>query len=288
MFAAGILFALGALFFWGFGDFLIQRSTRKVGDWETLFMITLFGVGILTPFVYGNLGALFHTPNILVLMAVSISLLFAALLDFEALKLGKIAIVEPILVLEVPVAAILAFSIINETVEPPQIFLISTIMCGIILVSLRFHHFSKKHWTEKGVLLVTLSAIFMGVSNTLVGFASRITNPLFTNWFISIFIMLISFFYLVSNRRLHKLYHDFKLNKKLILTVSTIDNLGWVSFAFATSLIPIAVAMALSESYIALAALLGLLINRERLIRHQKIGLITAISSAVVLAAVTA
>ena len=33
VFEIGILFALAALVFWGFGDFLIQRSTRKFGDW---------------------------------------------------------------------------------------------------------------------------------------------------------------------------------------------------------------------------------------------------------------
>lgn len=286
-FTAGILFALTALFFWGFGDFLIQRSTRKIGDWETLFVITLFGVGILTPFVYSDLRTLFLTPNILVLTTVSATLLVAALLDFEALKVGRIAIVEPILALEVPVAVILAFSIVNETVELFQVFLISMIVLGIVLLSLRSHHFSKKHWIEKGVVLIVLGSIFMGVSNTLVGFASRITNPLITNWFISLFILLISLFYLASNKRLHKLVYDFELNKKLILTVSAIDNLAWISFAFALSLIPIAIAVALTENYITLAALLGLIINKERLMLHQKSGLVLALLSAVGLVILT-
>jgi hypothetical protein len=39
----GILFALLAMLFFGFGDFLIQRSTRKVGDWETLFLFSILG-----------------------------------------------------------------------------------------------------------------------------------------------------------------------------------------------------------------------------------------------------
>lgn len=33
----GIILAFLAMVFWGFGDFLIQRSTRTVGDAETLF-----------------------------------------------------------------------------------------------------------------------------------------------------------------------------------------------------------------------------------------------------------
>lgn len=125
----------------------------------------------------------------------------------------------------------------------------------------------------------------MGLSNFLVGFASRATNPLLTNWFIDLFLMFISLFYIVSNKRVGKLVGDFRGNMRAILTVSTLDNLAWISFAFAASLIPIAIAVAISESYIALTALLGLLINRELLLKHQKIGLAIALGSAIVLSA---
>ena len=53
-------------------------------------------------------------------------------------------------------------------------------------------------------------------------------------------------------------------------------------------MIPIAIAVAISESYIALAALLGMLINREILMKHQKAGLIAALASAVLLSMITA
>ncbi len=43
----GIGLAFVAMLCWGFGDFLIQRSARKLGDWETLFVITFFGVIVL-------------------------------------------------------------------------------------------------------------------------------------------------------------------------------------------------------------------------------------------------
>lgn len=55
----GITFAFIAMFCWGFGDFLIQKSTRKFGDWETLLLISLVGVIILFPFIYKDLPSLF-------------------------------------------------------------------------------------------------------------------------------------------------------------------------------------------------------------------------------------
>lgn len=65
------------------------------------------------------------------------------------------------------------------------------------------------------------------------------------------------------------------------------DNVGWIAFAFAMALAPIGVAAALSESYIAVAVILGLAVNRERLEPHQTAGLILALISAVTLAALT-
>jgi len=287
----GILFALSALVCWGVGDFLIQRSARKFGDWETLFVITAFGAIILTPLVYGDVTRLAMAENntsFFVLLSVSAILMVAALLDFEALKKGKIAIVEPILALEVPVAAIMAFALINEGLGMFEIFLISTLMIGIALISLKSHHLKRRIWLEKGAILAAIGALFMGASNFLVGFASRITNPLLTNWFINVFIAVICFYYIMTNKRIGKLVSDFKANTRLLLTVSTFDNLAWITFAFAASLIPIAIAVAISESYIALAALLGLLINREILMKHQKAGLVAALASAVLLSMITA
>jgi len=287
----GILFALSALVCWGVGDFLIQRSSRKFGDWETLLIITAFGAIILTPFVYGDVAQLAmaeDNTSFFVLLSVSAILLVAALLDFEALKKGKIAIVEPVMALEVPVAAILAFALISEGLGLFEIFLISALMIGIALISLKSHHLKRRIWLEKGAILAALGALFMGTSNFLVGFASRITNPLLTNWFINVFIAMICIYYIMTNKRIGKLVSDFKTNTRLLLTVSTFDNLAWITFAFAASMIPIAIAVAISESYIALAALLGLLINREILMKHQKAGLIAALASAVLLSMITA
>src|SRR3989344_1304783 len=109
--SVGIGLAFVAMLCWGFGDFLIQRSTRKIGDWETLFFITAFGAVVLAPFVYKDIPSLFTevSRTTYILLGASVILLIAALLDFEALKKGKLAVVEPIWSSEVPVAALLSF-----------------------------------------------------------------------------------------------------------------------------------------------------------------------------------
>ena len=102
---------------WGFGDFLIQRSIRKIGDWETLFLITFFGVILLLPFAWNDIGIMLTNmgTGFIILVVGGVILFVAALLEFEALKRGKISVVEPAWSLEIPAAGILAFLILGET-----------------------------------------------------------------------------------------------------------------------------------------------------------------------------
>ena len=83
--AIGIGLGFVAMLSWGFGDFLIQKSSRKLGDWETLFYISLFGLIVFAPFVVRSLPAFIqgNVSNILILLGSAIIIFVAALLDFD-------------------------------------------------------------------------------------------------------------------------------------------------------------------------------------------------------------
>ena len=69
--------------------------------------------------------------------------------------------------------------------------------------------------------------------------------------------------------------------------MSIADKAAWVAFAFAMTVAPITIATALSESYIIIAVILGLAINKEKIHLHQKLGLVVAIIAAITLASIT-
>ena len=289
VFELGVLFAVASVVFWGFGDFLIQRSAKKICDWETIFIICITGIIVLMPFVYSDLGAvLAGDSTFLILFGVSVVLLLASLFHFESMKRGKIAVVESVMTMEVPVTILFAFFLINESIDYAGIALIVAMLIGLFMISTKPHHFSRKAWLEKGVFLALLGAVLMGASNFFVGLASRITNPLLTVWFVDIVGAAVCLFYLLANDRFGRMARDMKNSKRALLQVSLLDNFGWIAFALAATLIPIGIAVALSESYIALAAVLGLLINKEILLRYQKIGLVISVVSAIALAALYA
>ncbi len=284
----GIGLAFVAMLCWGFGDFLIQKSTRKMGNWETLFLITLLGALLLLPFVWKDLISIFVWNSQLKILLIAGAVLFvAALLEFDALKKGKLSVVEPIWSFEVPAAAIMAFIILGERITLFQILLIVLLVICLFLVSFKEKTFSKKFFMERGVLIAFLGAITMGVANFYMGWGGSVTNPLMINFFTDVFIMLLSGVYLLINGNLRKTFKDLKRNYAVILPMSIADKVAWLAFVFSMSLAPIAVATALSESYIIVAVILGLSINKEKLKTHQKIGLMGAVTTAIILAIIT-
>lgn len=54
---------------------------------------------------------------------------------------------------------------------------------------------------------------------------------------------------------------------------SVADNIAWLSFAAAATFIPISIANTISGGYVALAACLGLLVNKEKVKPHQLAGI---------------
>jgi len=217
----------------------------------------------------------------------SFAILFAGLLDFEALRVGKISVVEPIYALEIPVSAILAAYIIHERLSVLQIVFVAILMVGIFLIATTSFQRLKKISAERGVWQAVLGTIAVGIVNFLFGVGSRETSPLMINWFTSIFIALVALIYLASTSRLHELGGNFKNGKALILSVGFFDNLAWVTFSYAMLYIPIAIATGISEGYIAFAGALGLFFNKEKLRRHQWAGFFLVVISVVLLAFVT-
>lgn len=280
----GIILALIAMFGWGFGDFFIQKATRRFGNWEPLFIITLFGALVLLPFVYKDIPELINNPRIWILLLGSFILFIAALLDFEALRKGKLDVIEPIWSLEIPASALLAFIIIREAIHPQQILLIALLVVGLVLVSFKSLNFSRKMLLEKGAIIAVIAAILMGSANFFIGWGARISDALMMNFFLNVFIAFFSLLFILYRGTLPKLFSDIRKDKKIWLGMCVFDNAAWIAFAFAMTLAPIAIAVALSESYIIIAVLLGIFVNKEFLHTHQKIGLVLSILAAITLA----
>ncbi|MDO8482374.1 MAG: DMT family transporter [bacterium] len=286
----GIALAFVAMLCWGIGDFLIQKSTRKFGNFETIFLITGFGALVLLPFVYRDIIGLFAEASrvtLWILLGTGALHLLAALLELESLRVGKIAVVEPIWSLEILAASFFAYLILGESLSFTEFLLVMSLMVGLMLVSFHGRLFSKRHFLERGVYFALAGALTMGTAAFFTGWSARLTDPLMTNFIVNIFLMLSSGSYLLCTGTLARPFRHIISETRTVLPMVIADNAAWIAYAVALTLIPIGIGTALSESYIIIAVILGLAIGKERLESHQKVGLILAIISALTLAAVT-
>lgn len=283
----GIIFAIVSIVCWGFGDFLIQRSTRKIGNWETLFLITLLGTIVLFPIVWKDLPNFIGSPDagLMILIASGIFLFIAAIMEFEAFRLGKLSVIEPILSTEILVSAAFACFILRENLGVLEITLIAGLIAGLFMVSYRGKVFSPKFLLERGAIIGLFAAAVMGAANFFLGWGARETSPLLASFVINVICVVGTGTFLIYKGRLKKVFIDFKHDWKILAPMVILDNTAWIAFAFALTLAPIGIAVALSESYIIIAVLLGIFINKEKLERHQYVGLVLAVLMAIILAA---
>jgi len=205
------------------------------------------------------------------------------------MRRGKLSVIEPILSIEVPVAVGLSTLVWGESLSLPQLLLIGAAFLGIVLAATRHHAqlYYHRRIFEQGVILAGLGGIGLGLFSFLVGVSSQLTSPLMAIWFTNCVFTLMCLAYLAATGELRTLVPSFGKNLRVVLAESIFDNAAWIFYAFATTLIPISIALTVSEGYIALAVFLGLFLNREKIQRHQKIGVALAISSIVLLSAIT-
>jgi len=286
----GILFALGAMIGWTLADFFIQKTVRKVGSMKALMYIGVVALILLFPFVYKEIPALFSSPRDIIILSLGGLVMFAAaLFDFEALKRGKLSIVEPLYGAEVPISVGLSIGLWGEYLSLVQIILISVIFVGIMLAITIHHthlHYHKRIF-ERGVILALAGAVGMGLGNFLVGVSSQTISPILSIWFIHGSLGIFCLFYLFLRKELHGGIREIKQNIGIIAGQSILDNIAWIFFAFATLYLPISIAVGITESYIALGALLGVFLNKEKLKWHQYIGVAITCVAVILLATIS-
>lgn len=286
----GIIFSFFALLAWGFGDFFIQKTVRQVGVWKSLFFIGLLGsVGIFF-FIQKELVEVISQPNnIYLLILLSVVSVVSTLFYLLALKKGKIAVVDPLTGLELPLTVCLSVVLAREFLLWPQLILIALTFLGIVftVAKEKEHLYVHKLIFEKGAILACIGAIGMALTNFLTGISSQQTSPLLTIWFTHILFVIITTTYIIFSGEFKNLIEDFKRNSSIIFVQSILDNIGWITFAFAMTYISISIATTISESYIALSALLGVFLNKEKLKRHQFFGIVLIILSILLLSLIS-
>ncbi len=276
-----ILAAFAAMVCWGVGDFLIQRLVRKLGEVQTLGIIGIIGSISLLPFIWSDLHVLVQLENIFLLVTIGIIVFFSAWFNFHALKIGKLGVVEFVLEIELPITIFLGIVFFQESISFSEWAWIGFLFMGIILISLKKISFHSHHFIEKGVVYAAAATIFMGSINFLTASAARTISPFLAiavPWLVA---AVVSVVYLIQKKELKKSWKKIQTHGMLSLSTGIIDTMAWVFFALALSSHSLSITTAITESYAAVALLLGVWVNQEKVSHHQWLGALLALVASV-------
>lgn len=288
----GIILALVTLIIWGLNEFITQRAARAYGIWASLFWNGLLGTLVLTPFVIKDLLYILDQADFMSFVTLAVAggvTLITILLNIETLREGKLSVVEPLFAIELPMTVALGAMFIHERLDSRQAILIGFVFAGILLtIAKRVQHLRKKLKFEKGITLAIISVLVGSTINYFIGVSSQLNSPLLTTWFIELMVFMTALAYIpIMQLSSKKVFEAMKKQPILILTEAFLDNAGWLSFAVATTIIPISIATTISGSYLALAILLGIYINKEKIVTTQKLGITVTIIGVMALSAIS-
>ncbi|MFA6588634.1 MAG: EamA family transporter [Patescibacteria group bacterium] len=291
---AGLLAAFIAFLAWGFGDFAIQRSVRAVGAVPALFFIGTFGLFGLLPFVWSDISLFFRQSNLVMLFGFTGIVTFVySIFLFKSLGLGKLSVIEPVMSFELPITIAIGIIIVGEKITSFQLLLAIIIFIGLIITVI--HHEPRRWWhflrkqplLERGVILAGIATVLSAMTNVFTGILSQHSKPLLAIWGIHTALAILCLLWMIIRKEVRTSFLHAKKHWRPIVIQGIFDNLAWVAYATAVLVIPISITIAITESYIALAALLGIIINKERLQRHQYAGIIITLVAAITLAVVS-
>ncbi len=278
-----LLFAFGAMLCWGVGDFLIQRTTRTIGNIEALAWIGIIGSIGLTPFIIRDLSYIFTFGNMVFLLSLGLVVFVAAIFNFQALKEGKLAVVDVVLTLELPVTILLSILFFKEVLSLLQVTMILSMMAGIILISTEKFSIYKQ-LVEKGVYIAIVAALLTGSVNFMTATGSKVISPMMAVWAPWVLMTIFCLIVLAYRKNLGTFISNAKTHTKLILFMGIFDTIAWIFYAFAVQDYSISIITAIAGGYPAIAMLMGLWFNKESIKWHQYLGAGIALIASFVLA----
>lgn len=284
MISLAILAALAAMFAWGFGDFIIQKGTRKIGDVESLAWIGALGSIGLVLFVWHDLALVATRSSFLILLALGVISFFVAIINFEAYKRGKLSIVDVMLEIELPIAVLLGIFFFHENLLVAQVLLVLLVFVGIVLIAVEPRKIKRHHFFENGALLALVAAVGYAVVDFLTAIGAKTVSPLLTIWFTWVTFTIICLIYLAWNKRLRHFLRDAMRYKALVIGMGVVDTIAWILFAIAVRNNNFAVTVAITESYPAIALILGVAVNKEKISMHQYVGVALAMGASFAIA----
>jgi drug/metabolite transporter (DMT)-like permease len=193
--------------------------------------------------------------------------------------------------LELPFTIVLAVALRGERIGLAEMLGIGAVFCGVMLAATAKPlgaKLRKGGSLERGVFFGLLGAVGIGASNFVTGVASQDISPILAVWFSRALFSTLFCGYLLSRGRLGATLKAAHAHVGLVSAVSVLYLVAFTAYAVAMTRSSISIVTTISGGYIVLAVMLGVVINKERLGSHQKLGVAAALVGILALALLSA
>ena len=278
-FVLGTLAALA----WGFADVLVTYLSRRSGFFRTLLFTQAVGVAllVLVALTLDDLPGP-STAQLLALAGLGPVAVAAYGGFYKALELGPIAIVSPIASANGAVVVLLAVVVLGESLTSLQLLGCVLVLGFIVLAALEPRTETATDGTGSGIRLALLASIAFG--GYLFGLAT-FTDDL--GWLVPILIARAMTVAILATVALTKPPTTLGVLGRIgvagCLVAGALDATGYLVFNRGAEIGELAITSAAAASYPVIPILVGLIALRERVARHQLVGVAGVLFGMVVL-----
>jgi drug/metabolite transporter (DMT)-like permease len=160
-----VLLAITSMIGFGLADFIAKTVVAKASAYRTVLVSQCVGS---VPFLLATFMYDWAVPDgsLVFLTALSAAMSTITMYSFyQALKLGKASIVSPVSSCLIVVAVVLSVTILGEALSMLQILLISTVFVGILFVAVQGSDTRSR--ASNVSILLSLLVVFVGGGNTI-------------------------------------------------------------------------------------------------------------------------
>jgi drug/metabolite transporter (DMT)-like permease len=278
-----LLGGLGAALAWGAGTFCSARSSRIIAAASVVAGVMLIGlVADLVVFTIGPAPGSLGAADIAWMLVSGLGNVAGLLLEYSALRRGKVGIVTPVASTEGAVAALLAVAA-GEALSAAQAGLLAIVVLGVALAGMARGESTTDQRTSAGFWLAAVAALAFGVGIFATG---HLSASLPVGWavlpprLVGVAAVTIP---LAMSRRLTLA----RSALPLVVFTGLAEVLGFVCFAVGARH-SVAIAAVLGSQFAAVASVAAYVFLRERLTRLQLASVVLIVVGVAALAAVTA
>lgn len=270
----GVIYGLAAAFFWGTGDYVINRLTVVAGTIRALLLTQIFSlmVWIVVVLLTGSGVATAGLVGLAILAGVFH--VIGLVLTYRAFEIGTLSLVSPLASSFAIVTALLEL-MSGERAPVPALAGTALLICGIIVITR--YSANDETMTLKGVPEAIGSAIAFGVMFWLISGVETKMGVAWPLMILKTMALASAFITLMIGRRKSSKVESTKFNWKpeigMGAAVAVLDSLAWAAWIYGTHFSFKTIVTALASAFSAVTVVMAAILLKERLRTQQYIGI---------------